>query len=138
MELALIELYKLSNEQQSLIEITEKMLNAINSGDSRTYADLCSPDLTCYEDVCTHRIDGVEFHLTLINQMSQSPAMRATRCDILEPCVQIYGNSAIVTYTRLMTYDGSGVPRWATSNETRVFSNESGSWKMVHFHRTTL
>ena len=138
MEQALIEMYKFSPEQHELIAITERMLEAIHTGDTATYGGLCDAGLTCYEDVCPHRIDGVDFHLALVQQMAQRPEMRPTRCDMLEPGVQIYGTSAIVTYTRLMTYADTGPPRWATSSETRVFSSLSGSWKMVHFHRTTL
>ena len=136
MEKALFELYGMSETQQELIEVTEQMLEAINTGNVETYANLCVPELTCFEDVCHHRIDGVEFHLSLIRQLAQSPALRPTRCDILHPAVQIYDNTAIVTYTRLMTFNDAGSPRWSTCNETRVFVREATEWKMAHFHRT--
>ncbi|MGK4455891.1 hypothetical protein, partial [Klebsiella pneumoniae] len=80
------------------------MLDAIHSGDSATYALLCAPDLSCFEDVCPYRIDGLEFHRDLIEQMALNPALKPTRFDILTPRVQIYGaQTGIVTYTRLMT-----------------------------------
>lgn len=121
--------------QQELLQITRRMLEAIHSGDAVTYAKLTSPDLSCFEDVCDYRIDGLEFHLALIRQMAHSPALKPSRFDILTPRVQVYGNTGIVTYTRLMTYD-DGKPRWTTFNETRVFVLMEDQWKMVHFHRT--
>jgi uncharacterized protein (TIGR02246 family) len=127
---------RLDGVQRELLAITWRMLDAIHTGDAETYATLCTDDLSCFEDVCAYRIDGLEFHLTLIRQMAQNPAMKPTRFDILTPRIQVYGDAAIVTYTRLMTYDNAGTPRWTTSNETRTFILQDGHWKMAHFHRS--
>src|SRR5438067_10903465 len=125
-ESALIETARLDPTQQELLEITWRMLNAIHTGDAATYAELSTPDLSCYEDVCPYRIDGLEFHLTMIRQMGQNPVLRPARFDMLTPRVQVYGETGIVTYTRLMTYDEGGKPRWTTCNETRVFVRQEG------------
>lgn len=135
-EAALLEDAKLDAVQRELLEISWRMLEAIHTGDSQTYADLSMPDLSCYEDVCQYRIDGLEFHLSLIKQMSESPALKPIRFDMLAPRVQVHGDAGIVTYTRLMTYNEDGRPRWATFNETRVFVRVAGRWKMAHFHRS--
>jgi calcium/calmodulin-dependent protein kinase (CaM kinase) II len=135
-ETALVEDAKFDETQRELLEITWRMLEAINTGDAGTYASVSAPDLSCYEDVCQYRIDGLEFHLSLIQQMSGSPEMKPTRFDMLTPRVQVYGDTGIVTYTRLMTYNDGGRPRWTTCNESRVFVRLEGAWKMVHFHRS--
>jgi calcium/calmodulin-dependent protein kinase (CaM kinase) II len=135
-ETSLMEDAGFSAEQRELLEITWRMLEAIHTGDSATYAKYSSTELSCYEDVCSYRIDGLEFHIALINQMAENPANRPARFDILTPRVQIYNNTGVVTYTRLMTYDDDGKPRWTTYNETRVFVKDGGAWKMVHFHRS--
>ncbi|HZP85003.1 MAG TPA: nuclear transport factor 2 family protein [Chthonomonadaceae bacterium] len=122
--------------QRELLDITWRMLDAIHTGDAETYARLSTEDLSCYEDVCPYRIDGLEFHLTMIRQMGQNPALKPARFDMLTPRVQVYGDTGIVTYTRLMTYDDGGKPRWTTCNETRVFIRQDGQWKMAHFHRS--
>lgn len=135
-ETALIAEARLDETQKELLEITWHMLDAIHTGDAATYARFSTADLSCFEDVCAYRIDGLEFHLTLIRQMAQNPAMKPTRFDMLTPRVQVYGETGIVTYTRLMTYDDGGKPRWTTFNETRVFVKQEGQWKMAHFHRS--
>ncbi len=136
-EPALIEDARLDAIQRELLEIAWRMLDAIHTGDADTYAALCTNDLSCFEDVCQYRIDGVEFHNTLIRQMAQNPAMKPVRFDMLAPRVQVYnGQTGIVTYTRLMTYNEEGKPRWSTFNETRVFVRQNGEWKMAHFHRS--
>src|SRR5271166_3139713 len=131
LEPAWTEMATLEPVQQELLEIVWRMLEAIHTGDAETYAALSMPDLSCYEDVCAYRIDGLEFHLTLIRQMTRSSAQKPVRFDMLTPRVQIYGETGVVTYTRLMTYDEGGKPRWSTFNETRVFVKQAGAWKMV-------
>ena len=122
--------------QRVLLATTWNMLEAIHTGNADAYGEMCTDDLSCFEDVCPYRIDGLQFHLTLIRQMAQNPALKPTRFDILTPRIQIHGATGIVTYTRLMTYDDGGVPRWSTSNETRVFVLLAGQWRMAHFHRS--
>lgn len=135
-EKALEEDARLDAVQRELLAITWRMLDAIHTGNADVYAELCTQDLSCFEDVCAYRIDGLEFHLTLIRQMAQNPALQPTRFDILTPRIQVYGATGIVTYTRLMTYDDGGKPRWTTFNESRVFVLQDGAWKMAHFHRS--
>jgi ketosteroid isomerase-like protein len=136
-ENALVQDARLDETQQELLNITWRMLNAIHLGDAEIYGSLCTNDLSCFEDVCQYRIDGLEFHLDLIRQMSQNPALKPARFDILSPRIQVYGDqTGIVTYTRLMTYDEGGKPRWSTFNETRIFIKQGGAWKMAHFHRS--
>ena len=136
-EVALLNESNLNETQRELLHISWRMLNAIHTGDSQTYAEHSMPDLSCYEDVCPYRIDGLEFHLTLIQQMARNPALKPASFDMLTPRVQVYGDTGIVTYTRLMTYDENGKPRWTTFNESRIFVRQDGAWKMAHFHRTT-
>lgn len=136
-ERALLQEAKFDAVQSELMEISWRMLEAIHTGDVHTYADLSMPDLSCFEDVCAYRIDGVEFHVSLIRQMAQNPDLRPIRFDMLHPRVQVYGDTTgIVTYTRLMTYDAGGKPRWQTFNESRVFVKSDSQWKMAHFHRS--
>lgn len=122
--------------QRELLALTWRMLDAIHTGNADAYGEMCAADLSCFEDVCAYRIDGVKFHLSLIRQMAQNPALQPARFDILSPRIQVYGTTGIVTYTRLMTYDEGGKPRWTTFNETRTFVLLEGVWKMAHFHRS--
>ena len=137
MENALLDDVRFDPTQRELLDISWRMLHAIHTGDANTYAALSMPDLSCYEDVCAYRIDGLEFHTALIQQMSANSDLKPARFDMLTPRVQVYNDTGIVTYTRLMTYDENGKPRWTTFNESRIFVRQDGAWKMAHFHRTT-
>jgi hypothetical protein len=121
-----------------ILDITRRLLQAIHDGDSEAYRALCAPEVSCFEtDVAPYRIDGVDFHLDLIQAMKRQDAYeKLVRFDLLSPRVQLYPGFAVITYTRLMTYQGEGNPYYKTSNETRVFAKESDGWKMIHFHRS--
>lgn len=116
--------------------MARRLIASIHEGDDATYAALTTEDVSCYEDVCSHRIDGLEFHRSLIREMARAADLKPVRFDLLEPRVQIYGDTGIVTFTRLTTYGQDGHPRWTAFNETRVFIREGGAWKMAHFHRS--
>lgn len=122
--------------KRHLLDITRQLLEAINTGDAATYARFCSPDLTCFEELAPYRIDGIDFHLTVINRMAGNPELAPARCDMLTPHVQLYGDAAVVSYTRLMSYFEKGYPRMTTANESRVYIRTEGEWRMVHFHRS--
>jgi calcium/calmodulin-dependent protein kinase (CaM kinase) II len=132
------EITRLNSTERELLEITHRMLAAIHAGDIETYRSLSAPDLSCYEtDVAPFRIDVLEFHLDLMTAMRERGVYNTlTRFDVLTPRVQVYGDTGIVTYTRLMTYCTESGPTWRAFNETRVFSKIEGQWKMVHFHRS--
>ena len=119
-----------------LLDITHQLLHAIHTGDTDTYVRLCAPELTCFEELAPYRIDGLDFHITMIKGMAANPGLAPARFDMVTPHVQIYGDAAVVTYTRLMSYFDNGFPRTTTANETRIFINQAGAWRMVHFHRS--
>jgi len=131
-----IEDTRLDDVRRQLLDTTARLLEAIRVGDAETYSSLCAPDLSCYEDVCAHRIDGLEFHLHLVRRAALKPETQPVRQDILTPRVQVYGDCGVVTYTRLCTYDHADGLSWTTFNETRVFVRSGESWKLVHFHRS--
>ncbi|MBM3493860.1 MAG: DUF4440 domain-containing protein [Armatimonadetes bacterium] len=136
LESAMLDDARFDAVQRELLDITDRLLTAIAVGDTTTYASLCAPELSCYEDVCQYRIDGLAFHLHLVGRAADAAGSRPARHDILTPRVQVYGDAAVVTYTRLMTCHEAAGTRWETFNETRVFARLDGAWKMVHFHRS--
>jgi len=136
LEPALLDDARFDDVQRELLKVTDALLEAIRVGDVPTYASLCVPELSCFEDVCPYRVDGMGFHLHLLQRSAARPDANPVRNDILSPRVQVYGDCGIVTYTRLLTYDEPDGLRHATFNETRVFVRLDGGWKLAHFHRS--
>ena len=62
--------------------------------------------------------------------------------EILQPRVQVYGDTAIVTYTLLIRAASRGGVVHRSHNETRVFHNfgtaAAPQWKLVHCHKSPI
>ena len=111
-------------------------LKSIYDGDAKTYAETTGSDLSLYEWYVTpHRQDGLDFHLFMIEHRFGG-AGNDYRIDLLEPRLQLYGDTAIVTYTLMLSRaDANGVTH-RTHNETRVLLKREGKWQVVHVHKS--
>jgi len=122
--------------RDEVLALTRRMLDAMYTADPSVHRDHSDANMSSYEwYIAPHRIDGLEFHLRLIEEGGNgSPG----RLDMLTPRVQVYGETAVVNYTLLKTTFGENgsPPQFATINETRVFVKLGGLWKMVHLHKS--
>lgn len=126
--------------EEEILAVLDRSLQAIWDGDPEAYAAVCAPDLSFFEwYITTQRIDGLAFHLREIMVHAQAlGGGQGTRTEheILQPRVQLYGDTAIVTYTLLVrSVKGEQVTR-TQQNETRVFHRFEDGWKLVHCHKS--
>ena len=128
----------MANAEEEVLAITRQMLDAMYTADPEVHRRHCAEDMSSYEwYIAPNRIDGLEFHLKLIEGGGNGAP---NRLDLLTPRVQVYGDTAIVNYTLLKTvFREPGIPlppEFSTINETRVFVKFDGVWKMVHLHKS--
>jgi len=128
----------MADAEEEVLAITRQMLDAMYTADPEVHRRHCAEDMSSYEwYIAPNRIDGLEFHLKLIEGGGNGAP---SRLDLLTPRVQVYGDTAIVNYTLLKTvFPGPGIlmpPDFSTINETRVFVKLDGVWKMVHLHKS--
>ena len=138
-----------------IYEFLLKHLSSVQENDTPAYHETTSADLTLYEWwVTPQRIDGLPFH----EFMMQSNASRGsvfgaaepvaeatpgnvraastTRFDLANLRIQRYADTAIASYTLLIsTASGKGITV-ASHNETRVIVKIDGGWKVVHVHKS--
>ena len=121
--------------EDEVLDITRQMLDAMYSGNPEVHRKHSAEDMSSYEwYIAPQRIDGLEFHLALIEAGGNGTS---SRLDMLTPRVQVYGDTAIVNYTLLKTtMSESSPPQFSTMNETRVFVKLDAVWKMVHLHKS--
>lgn len=111
-------------------------LHSIFTQDSDTYCETTAEDLSLYEwFVSPHRQDGLDFHFFMIDH-NWSASDGDFRYDLLEPRLQLYGDTAIVSYTFMLTTARDGKISHRTHNESRVLVKEDGGWKVVHVHKS--
>lgn len=124
---------EIENEIWSTVE---RHLKSIFSADIDTYESTTSQDLSLYEWFVTpHRQDGLPFHLFMIENNWAGPGAEF-RYDLWEPRLQLYDNTAIVSYTFMLTTIEGGKMTHRAHNESRVLINGDGGWKVVHVHKS--
>ena len=122
-----------------------KHLQSIQENDLETYHATTGEDLTLYEWwVTPQRIDGLPFHDFMMTGNArrgtvfgaEETAGGETRLDLANLHIQRYGDTAIASYTLLVSTETSQGVRVASHNESRVMIKLDGAWKVVHVHKS--
>jgi ketosteroid isomerase-like protein len=132
---------------QEVLDFLTTHLTAIQQNDVATYHDTTGEDLTLYEWwVTPHRIDGLPFHDFMMEAMAESKSVfgaqppssseSRTRFDLANLHVQHYGDTAIASYTLLISTATKDGVRVTSHNETRVMVMIENRWQVVHVHKS--
>lgn len=124
-------------------------LTAIFNNDSYGYHQSTSQDLTLYEWFVTpHRIDGLPFHDFMMTENAQRKTVFgaevenseeqavSTRFDLANLHIQRYGDTAIASYTLLVSSGTARGVKVVAHNESRVIVKIEDHWKVVHCHKS--
>jgi len=128
-----------------IVEVLKKHLQSIQENDIQTYNETSAEDLTLYEWWITpHRIDGLPFHEFMMNSNeslgtvfgAETTERATTRFDLSNLHIQNYGDTAITSYTLLISTATPEGVKVASHNESRVMVKINNSWKVVHVHKS--
>ena len=126
----------MDDREQEIWAFLHRHLQSIFTRDSETYAATTAADLSLYEWFVTpHRQDGLDFHFFMINH-SWAGTDVDFRYDLLEPRLQLYGDTAVVSYTFMLTTERDGVINHRTHNESRTLVRQEEGWQVVHVHKS--
>lgn len=129
-------------------ELLMRHLQAIQENDIQGYKETTAEDLTLYEWwVTPHRIEGVPFHEFMMTENSRRGTVFGSerqkeeqnipaRFDLANLHIQRYGETAIASYTLLISTSLEDGVRVAAHNESRVMVKIAGEWKVVHVHKS--
>lgn len=124
------------NTEQEIWEFLHRHLRSIFTRDAETYRATTGVDLSLYEwFVAPHRQDGLDFHFFMIEH-SWAGAADDFRYDLLEPRLQLYGDTAVVSYTFMLSMASAEGIRHTLHNESRVLVRRDGEWQVVHVHKS--
>src|SRR5690242_14316749 len=131
-----------------IIAFLKVHLQSIQDNHTQTYNETTSEDLTLYEWWITpHRIDGLPFHEFMMSsnaergtvfgsEGTEGKAKSPTRFDLSNLHIQNYGDTAIASYTLLVSTASPEGVKVAAHNESRVIVKLNGAWKVVHVHKS--
>jgi hypothetical protein len=124
-------------------EFLLKHLQGIMQNDITSYHETTSEDLTLYEWwVTPHRLDGLPFHEFMMTSNAERGAVFGaeetgkTRFDLSNLLIQRYGDTAIASYTLLISTSSKDGVKVASHNESRVIVKINEKWKVVHVHKS--
>jgi hypothetical protein len=127
-------------------EFLLKHLSSIQENNIPEYHETTAEDLTLYEWwVTPHRLDGLPFHeFMMTSNASRGSVFGAedngqqakSRLDLANLHIQRYGDTAIASYTLLISTALPEGVKVASHNESRVMVKLNGSWKVVHVHKS--
>lgn len=128
-----------------IVEFLSKHLQSIQENDTKTYNETTAEGLTLYEWWITpHRIDGLPFHEFMMASNAERGTVfgaegkgkAASRFDLSNLHIQRYGETAIASYTLLISTATAEGVKVASHNESRVMVKLNGAWKVVHVHKS--
>ncbi len=122
---------------QELVGLERAALDRWIKLDPSGYLARDTPDVTYFDPTTDKRVDGFD-----ALQARFAPISKLTlpwsnpRYDMIEPRVQRYGDTAVLTFNLLSygTFPGQSenlVARW---NATEVYVRTDGTWRIVHSH----
>jgi len=121
---------------QAIWDVVHRQLKAMFSRDFSTYEETAAEDLSLYEWFVTpHRLDGLDFH-RFMTEHNWAGTEGNWRYDLLEPRLQHYGDTAICTYTLMLSRHTEEGITHTTHNESRVLVQRDGAWRVVHVHKS--
>ena len=133
----------MTNEE--IIAFLKVHLQSIQDNDVQTYNETTAEELTLYEWwVTPHRIDGLPFHEFMMSSNAERGAVfgaegkakSPTRFDLSNLLIQNYGDTAIASYTLLISTASAEGVKVASHNESRVMIRRNDTWKVVHVHKS--
>ncbi|MBA3313575.1 MAG: DUF4440 domain-containing protein [Planctomycetaceae bacterium] len=127
----------MQDDAQELLRLSHQLLTAIDGGDWDTYTELCDASLTCFEpEAGGHLVSGLDFHRFYFEDRGNHSTGRAKQSSMTSPSVRLMGDSAVVTYVRLVQVYEDGRYVSSAAEETRIWERQDGTWRHVHFHRS--
>jgi calcium/calmodulin-dependent protein kinase (CaM kinase) II len=127
----------MSDPTSELLQLTQRLLDSITTGDWALYQELCDPTLTAFEpEAPGQMVEGLAFHRFYFDLGGIRGRHQTTMCS---PHVRLMGDVAVVTYARLIQrVEPDGGPATAATTETRIWQRQDGRWRHVHFHRSAV
>ena len=122
------------DDRDEILDLTQRLLMAITSGDWATYEQLCDPSLTSFEpEAAGNLVDGLDFHHFYFKLGNDNSPVQST---IVAPHIRVMDDTAVIAYVRLTQKLSDGSPVTTAMEETRVWHRVDGVWRHVHFHRS--
>jgi ketosteroid isomerase-like protein len=120
-------------ESDEIVQLERGALDRWGAGDPGGFLELYAPNVTYFDPMREHRIDGLEAMKQILEPIRGM--VKVSRYEMIAPQVYRSGDVAVLSYN-LVSYgvgpDGKPITtRW---NSSTVYGRIDGRWKIVHSH----
>ena len=117
------------DDSETVIAMERKAMEAWGIGNPDEFLSISDPEITFLHSAVTERrIEGLPALKEFYGTYRGRPLFDSY--DLRDPKVQVYRETAILTY-RLVTRNGSLVREW---DATEIYQRKEAGWRIVHSH----
>ncbi len=125
---------RMNDAEREVWSVIEAFNRAFAANDPERYFTFIDDDIVVIIPSSPYRIEGLpddreEFEFSL-----KAGWTRIGYFQELQPLVQVFGDTAVVTYYSRGAYGPEGEAKVAYLKETDVLVKKNGKWKIVHIH----
>lgn len=107
---------------------------AFAANDPNRYFKYVDPEIVVLTPGSPYRVEGLEHDREEFEFGLQQGSSRVGYFQELQPKIQIFGDTAVVTYYSRGSYGPQGAARTLYLKETDVLVRRETGWKVVHIH----
>jgi ketosteroid isomerase-like protein len=128
---------RMSASADEVLQIIKDFNDAFAHNDVEKYFTYIDPEITVITSNNPYRVEGIaddreEFEFSLRTGVS-----RVGYFQEMQPKIQLFGNTAVVTYFSRGSYGPESQQKVVYYKETDVLTKRASGWKIVHIHLST-
>lgn len=125
------------SETNSILDLTQKLLDSFAKKDWETYINLVDEKSTSIDPESSNNfIEGLDFYKFYFDL--PNGRINKIKENIIQPNLKFYGDIAIICFKRLTQVftDDNKKSETKSCSETRIWKKVGNNWKLVHSHRS--
>jgi ketosteroid isomerase-like protein len=125
---------RMTPAESEVWSVVEAFNRTFAANDPDRYFQFLDENLVVLIPSSPYRIEGLKDDREEFEYSLRAGWTRVGYFQELQPLVQVFGDTAVVTYYSRGAYGPEGETKAAYLKETDVLVKQSGGWKIVHIH----
>ena len=124
----------MTSTEKEVLEVVKAWNDCFTNNDIENYFNYIHDDLTLFIPSSPYRIDGKKDDKEEFEWSISKSKTKVHFFQELQPTVQVYDSTAIVSYYNRGAYGPDGNEQIYYLKETNVLIRENEKWKIIHIH----
>lgn len=124
----------MTTTEKEILAVVKTWNDSFMSNDNETYFTFIHDDLTLFIPSSPYRIDGKQDDKEEFDWSLSKSRTKVHFFQEMQPQVQLYNDTAVVTYHNRGAYGPDGSEQMYYLKETNVLIKENEKWKIIHIH----